>query len=245
MSVLQASLINRPISLSNSHLSPFSNRFKFSHSLTFSSFSLSTFDSNLHKPRFLPRGFLFRCTLQPDNVNSSSELHFSNKNSDLEFDELTSNEVSSESSKIDKESENLVENSSSDLNFSNNNSSNLEFGESRISEISSTEENLVENVESESRLPIVVFFTGVLATLRKGFEKLLLSGWFNWWPFWWQEKRLELLLAQADANPKDAEKQSRLLVELNKERCGSSLHSYYLHVGVIWFMFCVYFFYLA
>ncbi|KAM7467715.1 hypothetical protein LguiB_015277 [Lonicera macranthoides] len=207
MSVLQASLINKPISLSNSHLS-FSNRFKFSHSRShsvhYSSFSLSTFDFNSYKPRFLRLGFVFRCTLQPDNVYSSSEFNFSNKNSDLEFDELTSNEVS----KNEKESENLVENSSSDLNF-------------RISEISreslKTEENLVDNMESESRLPIVVLFMGLLARLRKGFEKLLLSGWFNWWPFWWQEKRLELLLAQADANPKDAEKQSRLLAELNKE----------------------------
>ncbi|KAG9448319.1 hypothetical protein H6P81_014447 [Aristolochia fimbriata] len=70
--------------------------------------------------------------------------------------------------------------------------------------------------KTDSRLPVVVFFMGVLASMRKGFEKLALSEWFSWWPFWRQEKRLERLLAEADASPNDAAKQSALLVELNK-----------------------------
>lgn len=71
-----------------------------------------------------------------------------------------------------------------------------------------------ENVKE--RLPIMVFLMGVFARLRDGFEKFLYSDWFSWWPFWKQEKRLERLIAEADANPKDAAKQSALLAELNK-----------------------------
>nr|CAD1834148.1 unnamed protein product [Ananas comosus var. bracteatus] len=43
-----------------------------------------------------------------------------------------------------------------------------------------------------------------------------MSEWLSWWPFWRQEKRLERLIAEADANPRDAAKQSALLSELNK-----------------------------
>nr|GMC98578.1 ATP-dependent zinc metalloprotease FTSH 11, chloroplastic/mitochondrial-like [Ipomoea batatas] len=39
---------------------------------------------------------------------------------------------------------------------------------------------------------------------------------FKWLLFWKQEKRLELLTAEADANPNDAAKESALLAELNK-----------------------------
>ncbi|CAA0824669.1 ATP-dependent zinc metalloprotease FTSH 11-chloroplastic/mitochondrial [Striga hermonthica] len=38
----------------------------------------------------------------------------------------------------------------------------------------------------------------------------------SWWPFWRHEKHLERLVEEADANPMDAAKQSRLLAELNK-----------------------------
>ncbi|XP_042057456.1 ATP-dependent zinc metalloprotease FTSH 11, chloroplastic/mitochondrial-like [Salvia splendens] len=71
-------------------------------------------------------------------------------------------------------------------------------------------------VKNEIRLPIMVFLVGVFARLREGFEKLLYSDWFSWWPFWRKEKQLERLIAEADSNPKDAAKQSALLVELNK-----------------------------
>lgn len=70
----------------------------------------------------------------------------------------------------------------------------------------------------KSRIPLVVFLMGVWATARRGFEKLLMMDWLSWWPFWRQEKRLERLIADADANPKDAAKQSALLAELNKQR---------------------------
>ncbi|KAK9143962.1 hypothetical protein Syun_013362 [Stephania yunnanensis] len=62
----------------------------------------------------------------------------------------------------------------------------------------------------------MVFLVGVWASVRRGFEKLAFSEWLSWWPFWRQEKRLERFIAEADANPKDAAKQSALLAELNK-----------------------------
>ncbi|XP_068664588.1 ATP-dependent zinc metalloprotease FTSH 11, chloroplastic/mitochondrial isoform X1 [Aristolochia californica] len=72
--------------------------------------------------------------------------------------------------------------------------------------------------KTDSRLPVFVFLVGVFVSIRKSFEKLALSesDWFSWWPFWRQGKRLEKLLAKADASPKDAAKQSALLAELNK-----------------------------
>ncbi|EPS73424.1 hypothetical protein M569_01323, partial [Genlisea aurea] len=66
------------------------------------------------------------------------------------------------------------------------------------------------------RLPIIVFFVGVFARLKIGFEKLMYSDWLSWWPFLKEEKRMDRLIAEADAYPKDAAKQSALLAELNK-----------------------------
>lgn len=73
-------------------------------------------------------------------------------------------------------------------------------------------------VAEESRLPLVVFLMGLWARVREGFEKILMWDWLSWWPFWRQEKRLERLIAEADANPMDAAKQNALLAELNKQR---------------------------
>lgn len=76
----------------------------------------------------------------------------------------------------------------------------------------------VENGDVKKRLPIMVFLVGVFARLKNGIERILYSDWFSWWPFWRQEKRLERLIEEADANPMDAAKQSLLLSELNKHR---------------------------
>ncbi|KAF9601032.1 hypothetical protein IFM89_015017 [Coptis chinensis] len=57
---------------------------------------------------------------------------------------------------------------------------------------------------------------GVLATARSGLEKVEWPKWMNWWQFWQQEKRLEKLIAEADASPNNAAVQSALLSELNK-----------------------------
>ncbi|KAK2983660.1 hypothetical protein RJ640_023194 [Escallonia rubra] len=78
-------------------------------------------------------------------------------------------------------------------------------------------EDVGDKGEVKRRLPVVVFFMGLFARIRSGFEKVLLSDWFSWWPFWRQEKRLERLIAEADASPLDAAKQSALLAELNKQ----------------------------
>ncbi|CAL5364486.1 unnamed protein product [Camellia sinensis] len=117
-------------------------------------------------------------------------------------------------------------NSTSDSTFSDNNFIRNDFAgedariesEVAVSEVESEtgSENSLEKGDEKSRLPVVVFFVGLLGSARLGLEKVLLSDWFNWWPFWRQGKRLEMLIADADANPMDAAKQSALLAELNK-----------------------------
>ncbi|XP_022922253.1 ATP-dependent zinc metalloprotease FTSH 11, chloroplastic/mitochondrial-like isoform X2 [Cucurbita moschata] len=76
-----------------------------------------------------------------------------------------------------------------------------------------------EKEEKWKRLPFVVFLMGLWAATRRKFQKVIeiVMDWYSWWPFWRQEKRLERLTAEADANPKDAAKQSALLAELNKQ----------------------------
>ncbi|XP_073109149.1 ATP-dependent zinc metalloprotease FTSH 11, chloroplastic/mitochondrial isoform X2 [Elaeis guineensis] len=75
---------------------------------------------------------------------------------------------------------------------------------------------VVEKKETRNRLPLVAFLFGLMASLRRVFDAVMMSEWLSWWPFWRQEKRLERLIAEADANPRDAAKQSALLAELNK-----------------------------
>ncbi|XP_020598269.1 ATP-dependent zinc metalloprotease FTSH 11, chloroplastic/mitochondrial [Phalaenopsis equestris] len=70
----------------------------------------------------------------------------------------------------------------------------------------------------QNRFPLLVFVVGMCDLVRRGLGRLALLEWLNWWPFWRQEKRLERLIAEADANPKDARKQSALLAELNRHR---------------------------
>ncbi|KAL0321530.1 UNVERIFIED_CONTAM: ATP-dependent zinc metalloprotease FTSH 11, chloroplastic/mitochondrial [Sesamum calycinum] len=77
-------------------------------------------------------------------------------------------------------------------------------------------EGEVEGGDVNKKLPIMVFLMGVFARLKNGIERVFHSDWFSWWPFWRQEKRLERLIEEADANPMDAAKQSALLAELNK-----------------------------
>ncbi|RZR92211.1 hypothetical protein BHM03_00020491 [Ensete ventricosum] len=80
------------------------------------------------------------------------------------------------------------------------------------------EEESVEKTGTESRLPLMLFLMGVLTSARKSLNALLMSEWLSWWPFWRKEQRLERLIADADANPKDSAKESALLAELNKHR---------------------------
>ncbi|KAL8519207.1 hypothetical protein ACS0TY_010228 [Phlomoides rotata] len=113
-------------------------------------------------------------------------------------------------------------NSASDSNSGNSVSENpeiIELSNSSVLKETSGDgevESELEKGHAKERLPMLVFLMGVFARLKNGIEKVLFSDWFSWWPFWRQEKRLEKLIAEADANPKDAAKQSVVLAELNK-----------------------------
>nr|VDD21741.1 unnamed protein product [Brassica oleracea] len=73
-----------------------------------------------------------------------------------------------------------------------------------------------EDLEKKSKFKIVVLMMGVWAAIKRAMEKVMEWEWLSWWPFSRQEKRLEKLIAEADANPKDAALQGALLAELNK-----------------------------
>ncbi|KAG4958544.1 hypothetical protein JHK87_035177 [Glycine soja] len=79
-----------------------------------------------------------------------------------------------------------------------------------------------EKIANGRRLSIVAFFVGLWVKARESLKRAF-SELLDWWPFWRQEKRLERLVADADANPQDAAKQSALLVELNKQRIDEKL----------------------
>ncbi|XP_031494514.1 ATP-dependent zinc metalloprotease FTSH 9, chloroplastic/mitochondrial [Nymphaea colorata] len=89
-----------------------------------------------------------------------------------------------------------------------------ESGSVRQAAISS--ESVDDAVASEGKAPVLVFLGGLAAGAGKWVSAPGFVRWWSWLPFWGQEKRLERLLAEADANPKDASKQSALLAELNK-----------------------------
>lgn len=204
MTTLQASLIFKPLP----PLFHFSSSSKHVRSLSFSKptpyiLRLSTTASTPFKTRFCRHNLLLHCTLNPDHVNSSSEFALSNN--DNSIPEIEPQEVN----------EPLVIESSS---IQNSIDSNGGIGSIAPDHVAGHVESdvLVENEELKKKLPIVVFLMGLFAKVKKGFENILLSDWFSWWPFWQQEKRLERLIADADANPKDAALQSALLAELNK-----------------------------
>lgn len=69
-----------------------------------------------------------------------------------------------------------------------------------------------------SRLPVMVFMIGFMEAAKKGMDKIAASEWMSWWPLGGHERFLQQLITEADANPKDAIKQSALLAELNKHR---------------------------
>ncbi|XP_075494572.1 ATP-dependent zinc metalloprotease FTSH 11, chloroplastic/mitochondrial-like isoform X1 [Primulina tabacum] len=77
-------------------------------------------------------------------------------------------------------------------------------------------EGLEVNGDVKKKFPIMVILLGAFVRLKNGFEGVFSSDWLGCWPFRRQEKRLERLIADADASPKDAAKQSLLLSELNK-----------------------------
>ncbi|CAA3013185.1 ATP-dependent zinc metalloprotease FTSH 11, chloroplastic mitochondrial [Olea europaea subsp. europaea] len=148
------------------------------------------------KSRFLRHRLVVSCELNPipENVNSTPDLINSNLNPDIEKHEVNE--------------------------FNNGNivgeNVEIEAGEGVEGEV--PKEGLEETEYAKKRFPMLLFIMGVFERLRSGFERILYSDWFSRWPFWWQEKLLNHLIAEADANPKDAAKQSALLAELNKHR---------------------------
>ncbi|CAN6860932.1 unnamed protein product [Brassica oleracea] len=77
-------------------------------------------------------------------------------------------------------------------------------------EVSNAEDR---NKKEKGKFPILVLLMGLWASLKRAMEKVMQR---EWWPFSRPEKRLEKLIAQADANPLDAALQGALLAELNK-----------------------------
>ncbi|XWS37949.1 hypothetical protein CRYUN_Cryun19dG0089100 [Craigia yunnanensis] len=143
--------------------------------------------------RFYLRPFSIPCTLHSGNVNSDSKLDSHVEDSKTLVSDFEGRPAVDgfEVNNIDGKTENVVE--SEGLN-----------------------DKLVGNEGSKSKIPAMVFLMGVWAMIKNGMEKLVAFDWFSWWPFWRQKKRLDRLIAEADANPKDAAKQSALLAELNK-----------------------------
>lgn len=133
--------------------------------------------------------------MQPDNVNSSpKDSAFSDTNSISDWEELQNartepnSEVSAE--KRDKRRTKVAQRG---------------------------RETLGDLAEKGDMLPVVVFVMGLLERAREGLDRLLWSDWFSWLRVWRQERMsLARLVEEADANPRDAAKQSALLAELNK-----------------------------
>ncbi|CAN4087624.1 unnamed protein product [Withania somnifera] len=187
MTTLQASLIFKPLT----PLLHFSSSYKHVRAPSFFCLRLSTTPL---KTRFCRNNLLLHCTLNPDHVNSSSDFALSNNDAssipEIEPKEFNETFIDSNGGVVASVSDNEAVRMKSEV--------------------------LVENDELKKKLPILVFLMGLFSKVKKGVETVLMSDWFSWWPFWQQEKRLERLIADADANPKDAALQSALLAELNK-----------------------------
>ncbi|KAM1236499.1 hypothetical protein ACFX2F_037600 [Malus domestica] len=220
MTTLQASLL-LSLSLSATPSSKF-KRFQLSRSSA--SF---TWTPNLYQaapPSCQSFGFIHRtlsisCTLHPDNASTNQESDLAVSS---EVEESSFNEFSGGSSSVSNVGKQETEEFGGErLDFeveSTSGEMGLENGDGKSEKVAETEGksgNLVGQ-KNGNGMPLVVFLMGLWATTRSGFSNVLASDWFSWWPFSQQEKRLERLIAEADANPKDAVKQSALLAELNK-----------------------------
>ncbi|XP_061360119.1 ATP-dependent zinc metalloprotease FTSH 11, chloroplastic/mitochondrial isoform X1 [Gastrolobium bilobum] len=212
MATLQASLLSKP-SL------PFPFPFLSPNHSTFSLHHISFNPSFHHSTRLRPRvPSTSLCTFRPDSVSSPPE-----PNPDRSEPKSGSAYEEPETGTVDgDESLNLTEESA--IAVSDLNESKLEAERSvtvawsgvdleskgKSVNLAGKEEEVVDG-----RLPIVVFFVGLWVRAREGVKRAF-SEFIDWWPFWRQEKRLARLIAEADANPQDASKQSALFVELNK-----------------------------
>ncbi|KAJ9539603.1 hypothetical protein OSB04_026109 [Centaurea solstitialis] len=186
MSALQAFLICKPPIISPTL--PHSTRLQFR---PIRSFNLSSISSPIHRRRH----HRYLCALHQDNVDSNSDLGVDNGNLVPEL-----------------ENEGVVDFREGEVSSLNGVEGEVNGGGGGGGEVGKSKE--VEGVKG--KLPLFVFLMGFFTRMKVGFQRMLLSDGFSWWPFWRQEKRLEMLISEADSNPKDAAKQSALLVELNK-----------------------------
>ncbi|KAM0912685.1 hypothetical protein ACQ4PT_012651 [Festuca glaucescens] len=74
----------------------------------------------------------------------------------------------------------------------------------------------LEDLVDKARVWAVAFAAAVVEAARRFFDWVVSGDWMSWWPFWRPDRRLQRLIDDADADPKDAAKQSALLHELNK-----------------------------
>ncbi|EOA15169.1 hypothetical protein CARUB_v10028550mg [Capsella rubella] len=189
-STLQASLLLRPPLHSYSFKprpSPISPCFSFHPQSLPSFYRLSSF---LHNSRICP----LPCSLRHDNVASDADY--------LPKDPAFVSQGESTDSLV------------TDTEVSELESNDRFVGGEGTSEASFEAE--MKEEEKKSKFRIVVLMMGLWAALKRAVEKVMEWEWLSWWPFSRQEKRLEKLIAEADANPKDAALQGALLAELNK-----------------------------
>ncbi|GJM93891.1 hypothetical protein PR202_ga10484 [Eleusine coracana subsp. coracana] len=73
-----------------------------------------------------------------------------------------------------------------------------------------------EDLVDKAKAWVLAVAAAVVAAVRRFFDWVVSGDWMSWWPFWRPDRRLQRLIDEADANPKDAAKQSALLHELNK-----------------------------
>ncbi|CAM8973481.1 unnamed protein product [Rhodiola kirilowii] len=195
MTTLQTSLIGKPPLLL--HLHPRPCRLRPSKFVP-SSVSIVVAASKLGKS-FHCRRRVISCALHSDTANSSSESVLNG----AEVTRLEEPGVLRSEFEVGEEAVSVGDG---------------EVGSSGQGEVKV--EALVEEsgelVGKKSRIPLLVFLIGVWTRIKKGMEAILGSEWMSWWPFGQEEMRMERLIAEAEANPLDAEKQSALLVELNK-----------------------------
>ncbi|KAL5744784.1 hypothetical protein ACOSQ2_027900 [Xanthoceras sorbifolium] len=194
--IIQASILCKPSSLYLTPLSlPPKRHRRFHHSLTLLTRShhwrLYSYHDSLSSSTFVHSRFHqlpVPRALHPDNVESGDSKLVENPNSSVDLSDKVSDPKSEEHLVVNETTEN-------DLG---------------------ADGKLVGNESDMSKIPLVVFLMGVWTRVRAGIERMMRWDWLNWWPFWRQEKKLEQLVAEANANPKDSAKQANLLAELNK-----------------------------
>ncbi|KAK4273909.1 hypothetical protein QN277_017212 [Acacia crassicarpa] len=240
MATLQASLLCKPCLSFTSHSPPkqrllhsTSSTLHQSSTIAFNPLSLShpsvrALSSNFCKFPFRPRGPPASFTFRPENETSWSESNSLGDISNLTGKDSDANEnvggrlnVTGDSSVSDSKQSSVdgVDAGSSQIELQGDAGELAaeadEVGSEKRVEQEEKSTHLEEKKVGNARLPIVVFLMGLWARARDVLQKAF-SDFLNWWPFWRQEKHLARLIAEADANPQDATKQSALLAELNK-----------------------------